>query len=123
MSTIYVMEWVEHERGWGQRPDGYSLHASEQACRQYIDRHWALMPNKVPDEYDAPASEKPKIFEAEQALHDWVELGDRRLGYSQLKLSQGKAHLADPHLWPIIEADLIENGVPPAHRSEKNNSI
>lgn len=123
MATIYVMEWVEHERGWGQRPDGYSLHASEQACRQYIDRHWARMPNEVPDEYDAPASEKPKRFEAEQALCDWVELGDRRLGRSQLNLNQGVAQLADPRLWPIIEADLIDKGIAPAPLSEKKNSI
>ena len=28
MKTIYYQHWWESESGWGQRPDGYSMHLS-----------------------------------------------------------------------------------------------
>ena len=54
MKTVLYQEWVESERGWGLRPDGFSLHLSEQDCQKYIKQYWDRMPNKVPDEYERP---------------------------------------------------------------------
>ncbi len=51
----YCQLWEESERGWGQRPDGFSLHASEEAAKRYIKAYWDEMPKEVPDEYERPS--------------------------------------------------------------------
>ena len=35
------LTWTESERGWGQRPDGYSLHETQQDVSAYIAAYWA----------------------------------------------------------------------------------
>jgi hypothetical protein len=52
--TVVVQKWEESERGWGCRPDGYSLHLSEADRIAYIAAYWARMPGEVPDEYSRP---------------------------------------------------------------------
>ena len=52
--TIVVQKWEESERGWGTRPDGYSLHLSEENRKQFIEKYWDGMPDAVPDEYSRP---------------------------------------------------------------------
>ncbi|MBI2047775.1 MAG: hypothetical protein HYT27_01415 [Parcubacteria group bacterium] len=47
-------KWEESERGWGTRPDGYSLHLTDEDREQYIKDYWKQMPNEVPDEYSRP---------------------------------------------------------------------
>jgi hypothetical protein len=54
---VYCMSWEESERGWGQRPDGISLHKTEQDYEDYIAEYWDSMPDEVPDEYDRPATD------------------------------------------------------------------
>ena len=57
MKTVVRVDWTEYERGWGQRPDGYSLHASVKDAKDYIKTYWDTMPDRskgVPDEYSAP---------------------------------------------------------------------
>lgn len=49
-----LVEWVESERGWGIRPDGYSVHVSKETAEQYIKDYWAMMPQQAPDEYSRP---------------------------------------------------------------------
>jgi hypothetical protein len=56
--TVVVQKWEEKERGWGSRPDGYSVHLSEADRVQYIKDYWDGMPDRVngmaPDEYSCP---------------------------------------------------------------------
>lgn len=55
----WAQEWLERERGWGERPDGFSLHESEDAVKQFIADYWKSMPGSgpqdAPDEYSAPS--------------------------------------------------------------------
>jgi hypothetical protein len=51
MPTVVCQRWLERERGWGQRPDGYSLHLSETDRKTYCKDYWDKMPDEVPDEY------------------------------------------------------------------------
>jgi hypothetical protein len=51
---VVVQKWEESERGWGCRPDGYSIHPDEAARRRYVDAYWADMPDETPDEYSRP---------------------------------------------------------------------
>ena len=50
--------WTESERGWGQRPDGYSLHLTKEDAGKFEDAYWgrqqALNPGGTPDEYTRP---------------------------------------------------------------------
>lgn len=51
----YRIPWTEHERGWGQRPDGASLHISlEEAQRYIMEMTKNRDPKNVPDEYSSP---------------------------------------------------------------------
>jgi len=54
-----MVTWTESERGWGLRPDGYSLHETQDDVRAYIDAHWARERTLnaqygTPDEYSRP---------------------------------------------------------------------
>lgn len=51
---VVVQKWEESERGWGCRPDGYSLHLTEEDRKSFIAGYWAMMPKAVPDEYSRP---------------------------------------------------------------------
>lgn len=52
--SVYKQDWEESERGWGVRPDGYSLHATLSDCKEYIEAYWKSMPDYIPDEYSRP---------------------------------------------------------------------
>ena len=54
-ANFIVQKWEESERGWGCRPDGYSLHLSEEDRTAYIQKYWKQMPDKTPDEYSRPS--------------------------------------------------------------------
>lgn len=48
---VICQKWEESERGWGVRPDGYSLHLTEEDRKEYINKYNASLPEEVPDEY------------------------------------------------------------------------
>jgi len=37
---VVVQEWIESERGWGQRTDGYSVHLNAKDLEKYIQEYW-----------------------------------------------------------------------------------
>lgn len=51
---VICQKWEESERGWGTRPDGFSLHLTETDRQAYIKAYWSSMPDAVPDEYERP---------------------------------------------------------------------
>lgn len=52
---VVLQWWVESERGWGVRPDGYSLHLGKQERDAYVRAYWAAQPpGPAPDEYSRP---------------------------------------------------------------------
>src|SRR3989344_7974426 len=52
--TVICQKWLESERNWGSRPNGYSPHLNEEDKENYIQEYWNGMPDEVPDEYSAP---------------------------------------------------------------------
>lgn len=54
--AVYEVEWTEYERGWGQRPDGFSYHCTEEAARKYIKEFIAGMPPEAPECYSSPGN-------------------------------------------------------------------
>jgi len=56
MTKVVVQKWEESERGWGVRPDGYSIHLTDADRHAYINKYWDSMPKSfVPDEYSRPS--------------------------------------------------------------------
>lgn len=56
MATVVMQRWYESERGWGQRPDGCSLHLTEKHRVAYCKKYWddekkRNTSGEVPDEY------------------------------------------------------------------------
>lgn len=49
--NVIVQRWEESERGWGVRPDGYSIHPTEEARVLFCKAYWDTMPSEVPEEY------------------------------------------------------------------------
>lgn len=56
---VVVQLWEESERGWGVRPDGYSIHRTQADRAAYVEgymtRQQAWLGDAVPDEYTRPA--------------------------------------------------------------------
>jgi len=69
--SVYAQVWIESERGWGTRPDGYSLHLTRSDVSTYIQKYWDKMPNSVPDEYSRPEGD-PTLVEIDTDLYEQV---------------------------------------------------
>lgn len=87
--TVVCQEWLETERGWGQRPDGASLHMTNQDRDTYIKEYWDTMPDDVPDEYSRPAG-SPALIEVDDDTYDKVKQSKNGIrlwsdAYRQLK--------------------------------------
>ena len=51
-NPAYRQNWIESERGMGQRPDGASLHLSKEDAEAYVKAYWARMPSgSAPEAY------------------------------------------------------------------------
>jgi hypothetical protein len=52
---VICQKWEESERGWGTRPDGYSLHVDEAARLRFVAEFWRKQKQRLgeetPDEY------------------------------------------------------------------------
>lgn len=61
MPDVMRQNWLESERGWGTRPDGYSLHINKVHRDQFIEEYNETLPKEVPDEYSRPEG-KPFVI-------------------------------------------------------------
>lgn len=65
MPTVVRQDWRESKSGWGNRPDGYSLHLSDDDRVAYVDAYWAGMPDEVPHEYSYPSG-APRLVDVDK---------------------------------------------------------
>jgi len=73
--------WEESERGWGTRPDGYTLHRSMEEHAKFIKLYWDAQPSgPAPDEYSRPAG-KPYWCEVDKAEVAHGESGKGTMPY------------------------------------------
>jgi hypothetical protein len=70
--TVICQKWEESERGWGTRPDGYSLHCTEHDRLLFIQEYWDRMPDEAPDEYSRPDG-TPYETEVSEALFEQIK--------------------------------------------------
>ncbi len=74
MKPIVVQAWEETERGWGCRPDGFSLHLSVADCEAYRKKHWddekkLNAGGGVPDEYTRESG-NPQLIDVEDNIYN-----------------------------------------------------
>jgi len=51
---VHCINWVEHERGTGSRPDGHTLHLTQAEASRFIKDYWDSMPGQAPETYSRP---------------------------------------------------------------------
>lgn len=80
MPLAYLVTWTESERGWGQRPDGHSLHLSPADYAAYYEEYRKKLPAEAPNEYSYP---EPGILAVEvpDELYDKLRQGKGSLRY------------------------------------------
>ena len=71
---VLRQEWLESERGWGIRPDGFSLHVSREALEKYLkrDQEEKNQTYGVPDEYSRPDGH-PYGVDVNTEVYDAIE--------------------------------------------------
>lgn len=71
--SVWIQNWEESERGWGTRPDGFTVHVSKAQLEAYV--HWYNKTfnnlSEAPDEYTR-ASGSPIEIEVSKALYDKI---------------------------------------------------
>ena len=91
MKEIFFVSWEESERDWGSRPDGCSLHMTQDDAKQFIEKYWHGMPDSVPDEYSRPAGSPtlayvtPRLYNEIKLKKPGVRIYQNRLGEIILK--------------------------------------
>lgn len=68
--TVVAQDWEESERGWGVRPDGFTLHLTTQARDAYVKHYNETYNNlpSAPDEYTRVSGE-PKMVEVSEKIY------------------------------------------------------
>ncbi len=77
MKRAICLAWEESEIGWGVRPEGYSLHLSQEDCNEFVAEYWARMPSKIPYAYFRPSGDAYKCAVSEQ---DFAEISSSKNG-------------------------------------------
>jgi len=70
--VVYAIKWTEYERGWGNRPDGISYHASKEDAENFIKTYWDGMPDVAPYCYSSPGY--AKLIEVEPEIWHTVQI-------------------------------------------------
>lgn len=86
----YAQEWTEYERGWGARPDGYSLHPTREAAVEFARAYTADRTGPAPDEYSAPEGQPFAVQVAEGVELDF---GDKDCLWTMRGLPDGVTRL------------------------------
>lgn len=96
LETVVMQQWEESERGWGQRPDGCSLHLDKKSCMRYIEEYWKRMPKEVPDEYERPCGEPYEVVVSKR-LYRRIKDADNglRLYTVETEELEGKAEIKE----------------------------
>lgn len=80
MNRCYFQRWEESERGWGVRPDGCSLHLSEELHKKYLTDIYNTRQNEtIPYEYDRITGNQIECFVSDTIFNHLKEKSNLRL--------------------------------------------
>lgn len=65
--AVWRQDWDESEAGWGIRPDGYSLHLTNEQAKAYVAAYWREEKERnpsgaVPHEYSRECGDPYKVL-------------------------------------------------------------
>lgn len=86
---VVCQKWEEKERGWGSRPDGFSLHIDEAQRARYVQEYWDSMPDQAPDDYEAPDGTPYAVGVGIEVYAELVVLGSLRYAADYLYPGNG----------------------------------
>lgn len=78
-NPVICQKWEESEKGWGTRPDGFSLHLSLEGLRKFIKDYWDGMPDEAPDEYSRPDGTPYPLGVSDEVLAQIEEAGGNKM--------------------------------------------
>lgn len=91
MKTAILDTWTESESGWGQKPDGCSVHLNREDYKKYVKKYWDSMPDSVPGCYERPDGGLREIVVSDELFKKIEESnGGIRLWQSELKALKEK---------------------------------
>jgi hypothetical protein len=89
-NIAYLISWTESERGWGCRPDGYSLHVGPQEAVKYVKSHNDSLPaGPAPDEYSRADGDAVAVEATPTLMARLKVKGSLRFWQGDLKVEQG----------------------------------
>jgi hypothetical protein len=70
---VICQNWLESEAGWGQRPDGHTLHLTKEDHQTYVDGYNAQHNSapSAPSEYTRPEG-KPRMVKVTEAVYQRI---------------------------------------------------
>lgn len=74
---VICQKWQEIERGWGIRPDGFSLHVSKDSLEKFVLRQKERA-FEYPEEFSVPDSNPYSVGVDDETFQDMVERGGYR---------------------------------------------
>ncbi|PIO00317.1 hypothetical protein COT72_01270 [archaeon CG10_big_fil_rev_8_21_14_0_10_43_11] len=78
-NLVHVQSWIESERGWGTRPDGWSFHLSRADYAAFVKNYWDAQPDETPDEYSRPAEKELVVAQVTPDLYARVKKNEHGL--------------------------------------------
>ena len=110
--TVVCQEWELSERGWGIRPDGYSLHLSEDSRTEYEKSYWARENKRntggIPNEYSRPSG-TPYLIDIDAKTYKKLQ----KSTINGLRFSGPPAQIKEHKLPPVKK----EHKLPPVKKT------
>ena len=105
--VLYYLAWEESEKGWGTRPDGFSLHVSEEDGRKYVKAYNDSLPSAVADTYSRPATGTYHIVEVSESLQAYAMTKlDRSVRMSDINTNDFRATLREFDAMAWVRRDI-----------------
>lgn len=94
--VAYLITWTESEAGWGCRPDGASLHLTQEHVKTYLKEYWDRMPKEVPHEYSRNDSGTGKMVAVSKKLYDQLKSkGSIRFWQTEMRELRAKGDIVE----------------------------
>jgi hypothetical protein len=96
--VAYLITWTESERGWGYRPDGASLHLTQDDAKKYLKAYWDRMPTEVPHEYSRNDSDTGTLVAISPTMYKELKNSKNhstRLWQGELREARTKRHIKE----------------------------
>ncbi len=95
MKKVVIQEWEESERGWGVRPDGFTMYVDMAAHAAHIEADRAQKAedfkrtHAIPDEYSRPSGD-PYLIDVDDEVFAKIEAAPKRYIWGEGNRPKGK---------------------------------